>query len=147
MFVFQTRFERSRWFEFIKSKIDDGVIKRNNEAQKGMQLYGLEDIVRKEQPNQTRNPLMVEVIDDAFDKVRKTLNLNAINKRFIEHRKRVYETSTRKVMSLNELRNLPDTDNSKTFVTVKYSDDKDDEKILCFLDESEGDSKAKSPRK
>lgn len=154
--IFPTKFERNRWAAALKHKLT--IVHSKQAATEGTSLkpsqavrlnpQEAQRLLREPDPHPPRTPITLTLTDSdaANDRVRNTLNLASVNKRFIEHKKKIYETSTRKIMSLNELRNLPDVESSKTFVTVKYSEEVDDEKIICFLDDSK-DEAAKPPTK
>lgn len=143
--VFPTKYERSRWFNFLKRRSQEAQHAREEKSgQKDskapslgdFRLTGLASLVREVSVPRESRVIPLEIHDEALERVRRTYNLGAINQRFIEHKKKIYETSTRKIMSLTDLKNLPDPESSKTFASVKYSEDIDEEKILCFLDES-----------
>jgi len=144
--VFPTKFERNRWLSHLRAKLSANVLRHQGSrdgftpSKQGPKV-ALTDFQRllTDQPS-THRPWVIKVdpptADDANEKVRHILNLGAVNRRFIDHKKKIYETSTRKIMSLTDLRNMPDVESSKTFVAMQYNEEVDDEKILCFMNES-----------
>lgn len=153
--VFPTKFERNRWVAHLRAKLTANLLQHqgNREAAATAKqpikvtLTDLQRLVKDLPASRTVWVIRVETpaADSPNEKVRQILNLGAVNRRFIDHKKKIYETSTRKIMSLTDLKNLPDVESSKTFVAVQYNEEVDDEKILCFMNESKDEPPKPKP--
>lgn len=141
--IFPTKFERTKWLNLIKIFAKNGK-EFKKEQLKELKLDLFRQFINEKKSEKLASIIQIQTEESFGDKLRRTLCLDSINLKFIEHKKRIYESSTRQIMNLNDLKNIPDYENSNTFLSHRFNDNPDDEKILCFVDDSDGeDSKAK----
>lgn len=130
-----TKIERNRWLFFVSKFLN--FQKKKCEPIKEIKFELLKQTVKAKKHVVASNIIKQEPQNDPNEQIRKTLNLDFVNLQFILHRKKIMEGSTRPIINLVDLKNMPDVESSQTFTTTKFNDEIGEERILCFLDESD----------
>lgn len=67
------------------------------------------------------------------------LSLRAVNGALVDQQRKMLEGATRRAINLVDLKNLNDSETSRTNLELKALEKEDEEEILCFLDGSENE--------
>ena len=137
--IFPTKYERNQWFSFVKKFLLD---RKGKQKTKLIEIQ-LDCLKNRENLKTNCVQMRTRVIKDLimgtdFSGISR-LNLAIINTKLVDQRKKLYANSTRKTINLNDLRNMTDFDNSRTNLDLRFTENGEDEKILCFLDDSEAE--------
>ena len=132
--VLPTRIERNKWFCALNVWIKGDL---KEESSPAIKVQYFQDLAQNNSLEKQSRIISVPNWKDLNYDIRIQYDLGVINMKLIEHNKKLRESTIRKVIDLNDLKNLPDTDESSAFINMKFSEQAEEENILCFREDSD----------